>query len=87
MNYRYVVLALLVLTLLSNVGNLLGPTFAGKAIGAAVGQGQVDFDTVAFYAGCMLAALSGWQYHVLSGYAGHDAHGQEGSPENAAGCV
>ena len=56
MNYRYVVLALLVLTLLSNVGNLLGPTFAGKAIGAAVGQGQVDFDTVAFYAGCMLAA-------------------------------
>lgn len=56
MNYRYVVLALLVLTLISNVGNLLGPTFAGKAIGAAVGQGQVDFDTVAFYAGCMLAA-------------------------------
>lgn len=31
MNYRYVVLALLVLTLISNVGNLLGPTFAGKA--------------------------------------------------------
>lgn len=56
MSYRYVVLALLVLTLLSNVGNLLGPTFAGKAIGAAVGKGQVDFDTVAFYAGCMLAA-------------------------------
>ena len=56
MSYRYVVLALLVLTLLSNVGNLLGPTFAGKAIGAAVGEGQVDFDTVAFYAGCMLAA-------------------------------
>ena len=56
MNYRYVVLALLVLTLISNVGNLLGPTFAGKAIGAAVGKGQVDFDTVAFYAGCMLAA-------------------------------
>ena len=48
MNYRYVVLALLVLTLISNVGNLLGPTFAGKAIGAAVGKGQVDFDTVAF---------------------------------------
>ena len=56
MSYRYVVLALLMLTLLSNVGNLLGPTFAGKAIGAAVGEGQVDFDTVAFYAGCMLAA-------------------------------
>ena len=56
MSYRYVVLALLVLTLLSNVGNLLGPTFAGKAIGAAVGEGQVDFDTVAFYAGLMLTA-------------------------------
>ena len=40
MNYRYVVLALLVLTLISNVGNLLGPTFAGKAIGAAVGKGE-----------------------------------------------
>lgn len=70
MNYRYVVLALLVLTLISNVGNLLGPTFAGKAIGAAVGQGQVDFDTVAFYAGCMLAA------YLLAiscpfGHAGH----------------
>ncbi len=56
MNYRYVVLALLMLTLISNVGNLLGPTFAGKAIGAAVGEGQVDFDTVAFYAGLMLTA-------------------------------
>ena len=56
MNYRYVVLALLMLTVISNLGNLLGPTFAGKAIGAAVGKGQVDFDTVAFYAGCMLAA-------------------------------
>ena len=33
MNYRYVVLALLVLTLISNVGNLLGPTFAGKGGG------------------------------------------------------
>ena len=56
MSYRYVMLALLVCTLASNVGNLLGPSFAGKAIGAAVGKGQVDFDTVAYYAGCMLAA-------------------------------
>ena len=54
--YRYVVLALLLCTFASNVGNLLGPSFAGKAIGAAVGQGQVDFDTVAYYAKCMLAA-------------------------------
>lgn len=56
MSYRYVMLVLLVCTLASNVGNLLGPSFAGKAIGAAVGKGQVDFDTVAYYAGCMLAA-------------------------------
>ena len=54
--YRYVVLALLLCTFASNIGNLLGPSFAGKAIGAAVGQGQVDFDTVAYYAKCMLAA-------------------------------
>ena len=44
MSYRYVMLVLLVCTLASNVGNLLGPSFAGKAIGAAVGKGQVDFD-------------------------------------------
>lgn len=56
MSYRYVMLVLLVCTLASNVGNLLGPSFAGKAIGAAVGKGQVDFDTVAYYAGCILAA-------------------------------
>ena len=56
MSYCYVMLVLLVCTLASNVGNLLGPSFAGKAIGAAVGKGQVDFDTVAYYAGCMLAA-------------------------------
>ena len=54
--YRYVLLALLLCTFASNIGNLLGPSFAGKAIGAAVGQGQVDFDTVAYYAKCMLAA-------------------------------
>ncbi len=54
--YRYVVLALLLCTLASNIGNLLGPSFAGKAIGAAVGKGQVDFDTVVYYAKCMLAA-------------------------------
>ena len=40
--YRWVLLALLVCTLVSNVGNLLGPTFAGKAIGAAVDAGQVS---------------------------------------------
>ena len=55
-NYRYLVLFLLVCTVASNVGNLLGPSFAGKAIGAAVGPGQVDFVTVSHYAKYMLAA-------------------------------
>ena len=55
-NYRYLVLFLLVCTFASNVGNLLGPSFAGKAIGAAVGPGQVDFATVSHYAKYMLAA-------------------------------
>ena len=55
-NYRYLVLFLLVCTFASNVGNLLGPSFAGKAIGAAVGPGQVDFVTVSHYAKYMLAA-------------------------------
>ena len=56
MSYRVAVAALLLCTFASNIGNLLGPTFAGKAIGAAVGKGQVDFDTVAYYARCMLIA-------------------------------
>ena len=56
MDFRVAVLVLLVCTFASNVGNLLGPTFAGKAIGAAAGEGQVDFDTVGHYALCMLAA-------------------------------
>ena len=55
-NYRYLVLFLLVCTFASNIGNLLGPSFAGKAIGAAVGPGQVDFATVGHYAKYMLAA-------------------------------
>ena len=54
--YRFIVLILLLFTLASNVGNLLGPSFAGKAIGAAVAEGQVDFDAVGYYASCMLAA-------------------------------
>ena len=53
---RNVMLVMLLLTLLSNAGNLLGPSFAGKAIGAATGEGQVDFARVTYYAGCMLAA-------------------------------
>ena len=53
---RNMMLLMLLLTLLSNIGNLLGPSFAGKAIGAATGAGQVDFDRVTYYAGCMLVA-------------------------------
>ena len=56
MSYRVAVAVLLLCTFASNIGNLLGPTFAGKAIGAAVGKGQVDFDTAAYYARGMLLA-------------------------------
>lgn len=56
MRYRAALIVLLACTLASNIGNLLGPAFAGKAIGAAVGKGDVNFDTVAYYAKCMLAA-------------------------------
>ena len=54
--YRLAILALVLCAFASNIGNLLGPRFAGKAIGAAAGQGQVDFDTVVHYALLMLAA-------------------------------
>lgn len=54
--YRFWLLFLLGCTFASNLGNLLGPLFAGKAIGAAAGKGQVDFVSVAYYAKCMLAA-------------------------------
>ena len=54
--YRLVMAVLLLGTLISNLGNLLGPTFAGKAIGAAVDKGVVDFAVVGYYAKCMLAA-------------------------------
>ena len=53
---RLLVFGLLLCTFASNVGNLLGPSFAGKAINAAVGPHQVDFATVAHYARCMAAA-------------------------------
>ena len=42
--YRLWVALLLLGTLLSNLGNLLGPTFAGKAIGAAVDKGVLKGD-------------------------------------------
>ena len=62
--YRWWVLLFLLCTLLSNAGNLLGPQFAGKAIGLVeagckMGPGQVDMDAVARYALLMLACYAG----------------------------
>ncbi len=64
MVYKWVVLFLLCCALLSNLGNLLGPRFAGKAIGAAeagyrLGPGHVDMETVGHYAMLMLVAYVG----------------------------
>ncbi len=58
--YKWIVLLLLLCAFASNIGNLLGPSFAGEAIGAVeAGAGKVDFDRVFFYAKCMLAAYLG----------------------------
>ncbi len=55
--YGPAVIALTICAFISNVGSLLGPGFAGKAISAAgAGKGLVDFDKVFHYAGLMLAA-------------------------------
>ncbi len=58
--YKWIVLLLLLCAFASNIGNLLGPSFAGEAIGVIeAGAGKVDFDRVFFYAKCMLAAYLG----------------------------
>ena len=64
MAYKWVVLFLLCCALLSNLGNLLGPRFAGKAIGVAeegyrLGPGHVDMALVRHYALLMLVAYVG----------------------------
>ena len=64
MAYRWLVLLFLVFAFLSNVGNLLGPRFAGKAIGAAEagfrqGPGHVDMAIVTRYALLMLGCYVG----------------------------
>ena len=52
---RFTILAILVLVLIGNSLALLGPTLAGKAVGAAsAGVGKVDFSLVYRYAGGML---------------------------------
>ena len=62
--FKWVVLALLLCAFASNIGNLLGPRFAGKAIGAAeagfrLGVGMVDMGIVKRYALFMLMAYVG----------------------------
>ena len=63
MTYRWLVLLFLAFAFLSNLGNLLGPRFAGKAIGAAEegfrrGPGQVDMALVGRYALLMLGCYA-----------------------------
>ncbi len=60
MDYRWIILFLTLCAFASNAGNLLGPSFAGKAISAAeAGPGQVDFATVAHYSKLMLLVYLG----------------------------
>ena len=64
MAYRWLVLLFLAFAFLSNIGNLLGPRFAGKAIGAAEagfrqGPGHVDMAIVTRYALLMLGCYVG----------------------------
>ncbi|MBR4446550.1 MAG: ABC transporter ATP-binding protein [Solobacterium sp.] len=62
--YRLAVFVLFLCAVLSNLGNLLGPRFAGKAIGVAEagakqGVGMVDMDLVLHYTLIMLAVYVG----------------------------
>ena len=64
MEYRWWVVFFLICTMLSNIGNLLGPRFAGKAIGVVEaghrqGLGQIEMDTVGYYALLMLISYVG----------------------------
>ena len=58
--WRWVIAAVAVLCLLSNVMNLWGPSLAGSAISeAARGEGKVNFEAVWHYAGLMLLCYVG----------------------------
>lgn len=60
MKYRLSILLLLLCTFAANIGNLMGPGFAGKAITAAsAGPGRVRMDLVFHYAKLMLAVYIG----------------------------
>ncbi len=67
--YRWLLLAALILSLLSNMLSLVGPMLSGKAIDAIEpGAGKVDFKTVFFYAGLMLIfyLISAVMSYILS---------------------
>ena len=64
LEYRWIVLLLLICSFLSNIGNLMGPRFAGKAITAAeegykAGVGKIDMALVRHYAMIMLVLYVG----------------------------
>ena len=64
LEYKWIVLILLICSFFSNIGNLLGPRFAGKAITAAeegykAGIGQIDMGLVRHYAFIMLGLYVG----------------------------
>ena len=64
MEYRWIVLLLLICSFFSNIGNLMGPRYAGKAITAAeegynAGIGKVDMDLIRHYAMIMLVLYAG----------------------------
>lgn len=60
LEYAWIVFLLLICAFASNIGNLLGPDFAGKAITAASeGKGNVDMHIVVHYGLLMLAVYVG----------------------------
>jgi ATP-binding cassette subfamily B protein len=60
MEYAWLVFLLLICAFASNIGNLLGPDFAGKAITAAsAGKGRVDMELVVHYGLLMLLVYVG----------------------------
>ncbi len=60
LEYAWLVLLLLICAFASNIGNLLGPNFAGKAITAASeGAGKVNMDLVIHYGLLMLVVYIG----------------------------
>ena len=53
--YKYVILLVVILSFVSNILSLLGPSLAGSAINeAAAGEGNVNFEKVSYYAVRML---------------------------------